>query len=139
MWIVVTMDDGTAFTSSARAGCCRRLIPNFSSTWIEISWVPKSAVMVDDTHRDVYTSTLQRRVFNSHFIDARRIRDRRSYAGPMERETLHFLECIALGKQPLVTGDQARLAMQVYQAADVSVETNQPVELVHDRVAQLVS
>jgi len=49
------------------------------------------------------------------------------------------MECIALGRQPLVTGDQARLAMQVYQAADVSVETNKPVELVHEAAAQLVS
>ena len=51
------------------------------------------------------------------------------YAGPMEAETLHFLECVALGKQPLVTGEQARLVMQVYQAADLSAETGQPVEL----------
>ena len=51
------------------------------------------------------------------------------YAGPMENETLHFLECIALGKQPLVTGEHARLVMQVYQAADLSAETNVPVDL----------
>ena len=51
------------------------------------------------------------------------------YAGPMEDETLHFLECVALGKQPLVTPEQARLAMQLYQAADLSAETNRPVEL----------
>jgi predicted dehydrogenase len=47
----------------------------------------------------------------------------------MEDETLHFLECVALGKQPLVTPEQARLAMQLYQAADLSAETNRPVEL----------
>ena len=47
----------------------------------------------------------------------------------MEAETLHFLECVALGKQPLVTPEQARLAMQLYQAADLSAETNRPVEL----------
>ena len=27
------------------------------------------------------------------------------YAGPMEAETLHFLECIATGRQPLVTAE----------------------------------
>ena len=51
------------------------------------------------------------------------------YAGPMEAETLHFLQCIATGKQPLVTAEHARMVMQVYQAADQSVETNKPVEL----------
>jgi predicted dehydrogenase len=51
------------------------------------------------------------------------------YAGPMEAETLHFLECVATGKQPLVTAEHARIVMQLYQAADVSAETNQPVAL----------
>jgi len=51
------------------------------------------------------------------------------YAGPMEAETLHFIECVALGKQPLVTAEQARLVMQVYQAADLSAETGQPVDI----------
>ena len=136
VWIVVTMDDGTAFTIGA-GWVLPPAYPNFSSTWIEFVGT-EGAVMVDDTHRDVYTSTLQKGIqfpissMPGEFVN-------HTYAGPMERETMHFLECIALGKQPLVTGDQARLAMQVYQAADVSVETNQPVELVHDRVAQLVS
>jgi scyllo-inositol 2-dehydrogenase (NAD+) len=47
----------------------------------------------------------------------------------MQSETLHFLECVALGKQPLVTARQARLVMQLYQAADLSAETNLPVDL----------
>jgi predicted dehydrogenase len=55
----------------------------------------------------------------------------------MEAETLHFLECVALGKQPLVTGEQARLVMQVYQAADLSAETGQPVDLSSHAVPRL--
>jgi predicted dehydrogenase len=51
------------------------------------------------------------------------------YAGPMEAETIHFLECVALGRQPLVTAEQARLVMQVYQAADRSAGENRPIEL----------
>jgi predicted dehydrogenase len=53
----------------------------------------------------------------------------------MERETQSFLEAISLGKQPVVTMEQARLAMRVYQAADLSVETNAPVELTHEPIA----
>ena len=51
------------------------------------------------------------------------------YAGPMEAETIHFLECVALGRQPLVTPEHARMVMQVYQAADKSAEEGQPVEI----------
>jgi predicted dehydrogenase len=36
---------------------------------------------------------------------------------------------VATGKPPLVTGEQARLVMQVYRAADLSAETGQPVDL----------
>ena len=45
----------------------------------------------------------------------------------MEAETLNFLECVATGKPPLVTPEHARMVMQLYKAADLSVETNQPV------------
>jgi predicted dehydrogenase len=60
-----------------------------------------------------------------------------TYAGPMERETLHFLECIALGKQPLVTAEHAKMVMQVYQAADRSAQTGLPVELSIETVSSL--
>jgi predicted dehydrogenase len=51
------------------------------------------------------------------------------YAGPMEAETLHFLECVASGRQPLVTAEHARLVMQVYQAADQSAAEHRPIEI----------
>ena len=126
VWIVVTMDDGTAFTIGA-GWVLPPAYPNFSSTWIEFVGT-EGAVMVDDTHRDVYTTTLQKGIqFPISSMPGEKVNH--VYAGPMEAETLHFLECVALGKQPLVTGEQARLVMQVYQAADLSAETGQPVEL----------
>src|SRR6202521_2318821 len=124
--IVVTMDDGTAFTVCA-GWVLPPSYPNFSSTWIEFVGT-EGAVMVDDTHRDVYTSTMNRGIqFPISSMPGEKVKH--VYAGPMEAETLHFLECVALGKQPLVTGEQARLVMTVYQAADLSAETGQPVEL----------
>jgi predicted dehydrogenase len=51
------------------------------------------------------------------------------YAGPMEAETIHFLECVAKGQQPLVTPEHARMVMQVYQAADKSAEEGRPVDI----------
>jgi hypothetical protein len=47
----------------------------------------------------------------------------------MEAETIHFLDCVAHGKQPLVTAEHARMVMQVYQAADLSAEENRPVDI----------
>ena len=126
VWIVVTMDDGTAFTIGA-GWVLPPAYPNFSSTWIEFIGT-EGAVMVDDTHRDVYVTTVQRGIqFPLSSMPGEKIDH--VYAGPMENETLHFLECIALGKPPLVTPEHARLVMQVYQAADCSADTNQPVDL----------
>jgi scyllo-inositol 2-dehydrogenase (NAD+) len=101
--------------------------PNFSSTWIEFVGT-EGATMVDDTHRDVYVTTMQNGIqFPLSSMPGEKVNH--VYAGPMQSETLHFLECVALGKQPLVTARQARLVMQLYQAADLSAETNLPVDL----------
>jgi predicted dehydrogenase len=51
------------------------------------------------------------------------------FAGPMEAETIHFLECVARDRQPLVTPEQARMVMEVYRAADQSAEEGRPVDL----------
>jgi hypothetical protein len=47
----------------------------------------------------------------------------------MEAETIHFLECVALNRQPLVTPEHARMVMQVYQAADKSAEEGRPIDI----------
>lgn len=126
VWIVVTMDDGTAFTIGA-GWVLPPAYPNFASTWIEVVGT-EGAVMVDDTHRDVYVTSMKDGIrFPISSMPGEKVNH--VYAGPMEAETLHFLECVAMGKQPLVTAEHARLVMQVYKAADLSVDTNQPVSL----------
>jgi predicted dehydrogenase len=126
VWIVVTMDDGTAFAIGA-GWVLPPAYPNFSSTWIEFVGT-EGAVIVDDTHRDVYITTMKDGIrFPISTMPGERVDH--VYAGPMEAETLHFLECVATGKQPLVTAEHARMVMQLYQAADLSAETNQPVNL----------
>jgi predicted dehydrogenase len=125
-WIVVTMDDGTAFTIGA-GWVLPPAYPNFSSCWIEMVGT-EGAVMVDDTHRDVYVTTLQKGIqFPISSMPGESLGH--VYAGPMAAETIHFLECVATGQQPLVTPEHARMVMQVYQAADVSAETGKPVEI----------
>jgi predicted dehydrogenase len=110
--------------------------PNFSATWIEFVGT-EGAVMVDDTHRDVYVSTMQKGIqFPISTMPGEKVNH--VYAGPMEAETIHFLECVALGRQPLVTAEHARMVMQVYQAADLSAETGRPVDLVIEEVPAAV-
>ncbi len=125
-WIVVTMDDGTAFTIGA-GWVLPPAYPNFSSCWIEMVGT-EGAVMVDDTHRDVYVTTMQKGIqFPISSMPGESVGH--VYAGPMAAETIHFLECVANGREPLVTPEHARMVMQVYQAADLSAETGQPVEI----------
>jgi predicted dehydrogenase len=126
VWMVVTMDDGTAFTVGA-GWVLPPAYPNFSSTWIEMVGT-EGAIMVDDTHRDVYVTTMEKGIqFPISTMPGERVEH--VYAGPMEAETIHFLECIALGRAPLVSAEHARMVMQVYQAADLSAETGQPVDI----------
>jgi predicted dehydrogenase len=47
----------------------------------------------------------------------------------MASETVHFLEAVVMDKPVLVTPEHARMVMEVYMAADLSAESNQPVKL----------
>ena len=137
VWIVVTMDDGSAFTIGA-GWVLPPAYPNFSSTWIEVVGT-KGALMVDDTHRDVYVTTMQGGIqFPISTMPGESVGH--VYAGPMAAETVYFLECVALGRQPIVTPEHAKMVMQVYQAADLSAETGHPVEIVvEERPAEATS
>ena len=44
-------------------------------------------------------------------------------------ETVHFIEAVACDRPVLVTAEQARQVMEVYIAADISAERNEPVNL----------
>lgn len=54
----------------------------------------------------------------------------RVYPGPMERETLHFLEAVANDPPIMLEPRLARLTMEVYPAADLSPERNEVVDLI---------
>src|ERR1700682_6294569 len=125
-WITVTMDSGVSFVIGA-GWTLPPGYPNFSTTWIEFIGT-EGAVMVDDSHRDVVLNTmtsgmvLPMSTMPGEAVD-------HTYAGPMAAETTHFLEAVALEKPVLVTPEHARMVMEVYIAADLSAETNQPVSL----------
>ncbi|HXJ53718.1 MAG TPA: Gfo/Idh/MocA family oxidoreductase [Burkholderiales bacterium] len=125
-WITVTLDTGMSFVVGG-GWSLPPGYPNFSTTWIEMVGT-EGAVMVDDTHRDVVLNTMKSGMqlpmstMPGEAVD-------HTYAGAMAPETVHFLEAVALDKPVLVTPEHARMVMELYIAADLSAETNLPVDL----------
>ncbi|WP_108645370.1 Gfo/Idh/MocA family protein [Polynucleobacter rarus] len=125
-WIMVTMDSGLSFVVGG-GWSLPPGYPNFSSTWIEFVG-SDGALMVDDSHKDVVLNTMKNGMqlpmstMPGEQVD-------HIYAGPMAYETVHFIEAVAMDRDVLVTGEQARQVMEVYMAADLSAETGEPVYL----------
>lgn len=125
-WIMVTMDSGMSVVVGG--GWSLPLgYPNFSSTWIEMVGT-EGAVMVDDSHKDVVVNTVKKGMqlpmstMPGEYVE-------HTYAGPMAPETVHFLEAVVHDREVMVKPEHARMVMEVYIAADLSAERNEPVAL----------
>jgi scyllo-inositol 2-dehydrogenase (NAD+) len=124
--IVITMDDGVTVTISA-GWSLPPGYPNFSATWIEFVGT-EGALMMDASHKDIVLNTMKDGVrfplstMPGEYVD-------HVYAGPMERETIHFLEAVVYDRPVMVAPRLARRVMEVYVAADLSAQTGQVVEL----------
>src|SRR6478672_8158885 len=125
-WLMVTMDSGLSLVVGG--GWSLPLgYPNFSTTWIEVIGT-EGAVMVDDSHKDVVLNTVARGMqlpmstMPGEFVE-------HTYAGAMAPETIHFLEAVAYDREVMVKPEHARMVMEVYMAADLSAERNEPVTL----------
>ena len=125
-WITVTMDTGVSFVVGG-GWTLPPGYPNFSTTWIEMVGT-EGAVMVDDSHRDVVLNTMQKGMVLPMSTMPGEPVDH-TYAGPMAAETLHFLEAVVYDRPVMVTPEHARMVMEVYIAADLSAERNEPVSL----------
>jgi scyllo-inositol 2-dehydrogenase (NAD+) len=125
-YLVVTMDDGVVVTVGAGMSLPPGY-PNASTTWMEVIGT-EGAILADASHRDVVLNTVSDGVqfplstMPGEFVD-------HVYAGPMERETTHFIEAVAFDRSVMVDPRLARVTMEVYIAADLSAERNQVVEL----------
>lgn len=125
-WIMVTMDSGVSLVVGG-GWSLPPGYPNFSTTWIEMVGTD-GALLVDDSHRDVVLNTMSKGMqLPMSTMPGEPVEH--TYAGPMAAETVHFLEAVALDRPVLVTPEHARMVMEVYIAADLSAETNQPVSL----------
>ena len=126
MWIVVTMDDDTVFTIGA-GWALPPGYPHFSTATIEFVGT-EGAVLIDDSHRDITLNTMKKgMVLPLSTMPGEQVGH--VYQGPMQAETIHFLEAVALDRPVLVTPEQARQVMEVTLAADLSADRNQPIPL----------
>jgi predicted dehydrogenase len=125
-WIMVTMDSGLSLVVGG-GWSLPQGYPNFSTTWIEMIGTD-GALLVDDSHRDVVLNTVSKGMqLPMSTMPGERVEH--TYAGPMAAETVHFLEAVALDRPVMVTPEHARIVMEVYMAADLSAERNEPVSL----------
>ena len=101
--------------------------PNFSSTWIEITGT-EGALILDDTHRDNWLNTVKNGTqYPMSTMPGEQVDH--VFAGQMGPETIHFLESVILNRPVMVTPESARVVMEVYTAADLSAERNEPIDL----------
>lgn len=125
-WITVTLDNGCVIVVGG-GWILPPGYPNFSSTWIEIVG-SEGALILDDTHRDTWLNTMSGgSVFPMSSMPGERVDH--VYAGAMGPETVHFLESVVFDRPVMVTPESARVVMEMYTAADLSSEINEPVDL----------
>ena len=133
-WITVTMDTGMSIVVGG-GWSLPPGYPNFSTTWIEMIGT-EGALMVDDSHRDVMLNTMTKGMqlpmstMPGEYVG-------HTYAGAMAPETIHFLDCVVRDEPVLVTPEEARVVMEVYIAADLSAERNEPVNLPLQRTGRV--
>jgi len=124
--IVITMDDGVVVTINAGMSLPNHY-QNAATTWIEVIGT-EGTVFADDSHRDIVVNTTERGIeFPLSTMPGEAVDQ--MYAGPMERETIAFLEAVLYDRPTMVDPRLARMTMEVYMAADLSADVNEPVEL----------
>src|SRR2546422_625264 len=88
----------------------------------------EGALLVDDSHRDIVLNTMKGGMpLPLSTMPGEQVAH--VYQGPMEAETIHVVEAVALDRAVLVTPGQARQVMEITLAADLSAECHQPVSL----------
>jgi predicted dehydrogenase len=125
-WILVTMDDGTSLAIGA--GCTiPEAYPHYCHTTVELVGT-QGMLSVDDSHREVaINSRISGVQFPMSSMPGEQVDH--VWAGPMAAETLFFVDCVLRDRPVLVTAEEARLVMEVHDAADRSVEAGTPVSL----------
>jgi predicted dehydrogenase len=126
MWSTVTMDNGV-LVAIGGGWNLPPSYPNYCATWIEITGT-EGSLFLDDTQRDNWLNTVSEGTrFPMSTMPGEQVDH--VFAGQMGPETIHFLESIILNRPVMVTPESARVVMEVYTAADLSAERNEPIDL----------
>src|SRR5947209_7400736 len=97
---MVTMDDGTAFTIGA-GWALPPGYPHFSTATIEFHGT-EGALLIDDSHRDIVLSTMGKgMVLPLSTMPGESVGH--VYQGPLQAETIHFIEAVALQRRGRVS------------------------------------
>ena len=125
-WIMISMDNGVVLTIGA-GWTMPPGYPNYSGTWIEVTGTD-GMLVIDDTHRDVIVNTMNKGIqLPMSSMPGERVDH--VFAGPMHNETVHWIEAVAFDRTEMCSAEDARRVMDVYIAADLSVERSQAVSL----------
>ena len=127
MWTTVTMDSGVLVVIGAGWNLPPGY-PNFSSTWVEITGA-EGALILDDTHRNVSAEYRRQGHRVSDVDHAGRTGRITSTPARWGRRQSIFSSPIMLDRPVMVTPESARVVMEVYTAADLSAERNEPVDI----------
>jgi myo-inositol 2-dehydrogenase/D-chiro-inositol 1-dehydrogenase len=126
MWTTVTMDNGM-LVAIGGGWNLPPSYPNYCATLIEITGT-EGSLFLDDTQRDNWLTTVAEGArFPMSTMPGEQVDH--VFAGQMGPETIHFLESVILDRPVMVTPESARTVMEVYTAADLSAERNQPIDL----------
>ncbi len=126
MWTTVTMDNGM-LVAIGGGWNLPPSYPNYCATWIEITGT-EGSLFLDDSQRDNWLSTVSDGIrFPMSTMPGEQVDH--VFAGQMGPETIHFLESVILDRPVMVTPESARIVMEVYTAADLSAERNEPIDL----------
>jgi predicted dehydrogenase len=125
-WVMITMDDGTTITIGI--GWILPIgYPNYVQASIEIVGTD-GTLTIDDSHKDIQLNTTKDGIrYPLSSMPGEQIDH--VFAGSMHEEINHFINSIVFDTPVMVTAEEAKLVMQVYQAADLSVELGEPVSL----------
>ena len=125
-WCMITMDDGTTITVGI-GWILPPHTPNYVQAFIEIVGT-EGTLTIDDSHKDIQLSTIKDGIqYPMSSMPGEQIDH--VFAGSMHEEINHFLSAIVFDHPVMISGEEAKLVMQVSQAADMSVKLGEPVSL----------
>ena len=126
-WNIITLEDEAVCVVGANWTIIPGW-PHYCTQFYEFIGT-KGNLILDNTHRDLILRNKKETVFPLSPIPGEIVGLNDFYEGPLKIETDHFIKCISERREPLVTANQARTAMEVTLAAELSAKEKRPIDL----------